>query len=107
MTASAVALDRPAHFALIAAGAGPDPGTMLLGAPGGVARVVVSTGKTDGSALTVPDQGLVEGFSPDGRQVIYLDGHGPVALWVGDIGSTTVSKARELLPDVGLASLSW
>ena len=103
-----------AGIAVSAAGAGPTPGTLLLGGSSEtVTRYVVTryaftaTGATRQATVTVPGDGLVEAFSPDGRHVLYLRNHGPVQLWAGAITATGVSPTTELLANADLGSASW
>ncbi len=55
----------------------------------------------------MPGGGLVEGFSPSGRHLLYLRNHGPVQLWSGTITPSHISPTTELLADADLGSLAW
>lgn len=58
-------------------------------------------------ARRVPNDGLVEGFSPNGHHVLYLRNHGPVQLWTGTITAARISSTTELLANADLGSVSW
>ncbi len=101
-------LDLPRNAAITAAGAGPTPGTLLLGSLGTVSRLAITaTRATRQETLTVPNDGLVEGFSPNGHHVLYLRNHGPVQLWTGTITAARISATTELLANADLGSVSW
>lgn len=83
-----VAATQPAHLLTLptapplggAAGPGSTPGTLLLAGQDRTIYqyVVTPTAVTADGSFTVPGEGvLVEGFSPDGRQVLYLQRGGP------------------------------
>lgn len=106
--ASIVILDLPRDTAITAAGAGPSPGTLLVGSVGSVTRfAVTATSAVRQATMAVPNDGLVEGFSPDGHHVLYLRNHGPVQLWAGTITASGVLPASELLANADLGFASW
>ena len=106
--AHVVTITLPKNFAITAAGAGPTPGTLLLGSLGTVARLAITpTAAVNQAVVTVPDDGLVEGFSPNGRHALYLRNHGPIQLWSATITTAAVKPSTELLADADLGSASW
>jgi hypothetical protein len=46
-------------------------------------------------------------FDPEGRQLMYLRGHGPTALWTAAIGSHRLRNTHLLLSDVQLDGAGW
>jgi hypothetical protein len=92
---------------ITAVGSGDTTSTILVGSVGCIAEYgLTTTGATLIATETVPGAGLVEGFSPTGRQVLYLRNHGPIQLWAGTVG-THITPRRELLANADLQGLSW
>ena len=89
--AHVVTLSLPRQFAITAAGTGAKPDTLLVGGLGrgfNVARFsLTDTNAVLTGTVKILGQPLVVGFSPTGRQVLYLRNHGPVQLWMGELHS--------------------
>ena len=106
-SAHLVVLPARQPFAIVSAGAGMTPNTFLIGSAGSVSQFTLgATTATADATLAVPGRGLVVGFSPSGHQLLYLQNHGPIQLWVGIIANT-ITPARELLANADLGSASW
>lgn len=109
--AHVLTLPVPKYYNIETAGPGPVAGELLLG--GGISEpailrlTVTDTTATLAGEITVPGEPLVVGFSPTGRQVLYLRNHGPVQLWVGRLGTSTVTPTAELIADAHLGTVSW
>ncbi|MDQ2729022.1 MAG: hypothetical protein M3Y91_14460 [Actinomycetota bacterium] len=119
-----------AHFLGGVAGPGNMPGTLLVGGPDGtISRYEVSpTALAAEGTVTVLGKGvIVEAFSPDGREVLYLQPGGPtsppltvgpgptstktspetgVELRAGNI-SQRFTQTRLLLADAYVSNISW
>ncbi|MDQ6837559.1 MAG: hypothetical protein M3137_04255 [Actinomycetota bacterium] len=106
-SAHLVVLPTTRPLSITSAGAGSTANTLLIGSVGSVRQFTLgrSTATAD-ATLTVPDRGLVVGFSPSGHHVLYLRGHGPIRLWTGTIAGT-IMPTRELLANADLGSVSW
>lgn len=79
----------------------------MIGSEGSISQFTLGTATATAAApVAVPDRGLVVGFGPSGRQVLYLRNHGPVQLWTGTI-ARKVTATRELLANTDLGSISW
>jgi hypothetical protein len=46
-------------------------------------------------------------FDPAGRRVLYLKGHGPIALWIATLKDRRAIDARRLLRNVQLDAVGW
>lgn len=102
-------LPRSVESYAIVSTAGPSAHTLLIGATGTVSRLTVGANRiTVEHTYTVPgDESLAFCFSPNGRELLYLRNHGPVQLWTGTIGRTTIRPLRELQPNVDFGSAAW
>jgi hypothetical protein len=93
-------------------GAGPTPGTLLIGTLTKVGPAVerISIGaRTARVEDTVVIRGatLAVGFDPSGRRLLYLTGHGPTSLWIGTLGRSKVRNTHELVQHVALLGVGW
>lgn len=109
--AHVVTLHLPKYYNIEAAGPGPVAGQLLVGGgPGGPSILrfaVTDTTAALTGTITMTGAPLVVGFSPTGRQVLFLRNHGPVQLWVGRIGATTVKPTAELIANADLGTVAW
>lgn len=109
--ARALTLPLPKSYNIETAGPGPVAGQLLVGG-GAASPSIVRFAVTDTTAartgtITMAGRPLVVGFSPTGRQVLYLRNHGPVQLWLGQIGTTAVTPTAELIANADLGTVSW
>jgi hypothetical protein len=85
---------------------------LLIAAGSGTSRAVVykvdvsSSSSTFNRLFSLPPV-LPEAFDSRGTELFYLKGHGPVALWLGDVTRHGLENARRLNADVSLGSLAW
>jgi hypothetical protein len=70
-------------------------------------KAVVGSGSGSFSRLYSLPQVLPVAFGPQGAELFYLKGHGPVALWLGDVTQHGLERSRMLNAKVALEGLSW
>jgi hypothetical protein len=71
-----------------------------------VSEVDLATETRVARLCTVPGA-LPVAVDASGRDLFYLQGHGPVALWVGKLSPHRLTNAKILNPNVASAGLAW
>jgi hypothetical protein len=70
-------------------------------------EAVMGHGSGSFSRLYSLPQVLPVAFGPQGAELFYLKGHGPVALWLGDVTQHGLEHSRMLNANVALEGLAW
>jgi hypothetical protein len=86
------------------------PSGLVLGvfeAPGATLYSASTSGTGALTRLFSIPTGLPVVFSPRGTMLLYLVGHGPVALWRASVTTHGLAKAKMLIPDLSAAGLAW
>jgi hypothetical protein len=80
---------------------------LVMAGDGMIYRVAISSHSVSYSRLFSLPSVLPVAFDPQGAKLFYLKGHGPVALWLGEVTQHGLERSRMLNANVDLGSLAW
>lgn len=111
LTAYRIDLPGPVRFPSLIEGDGARPRSVFIGTVTDRGSVVQRLDLIGSRAKLVPlfslPNGLVLTFDRSGRQLLYLVGHSPPALWTADVASGQPTDQRLLMPAAELQAAAW